>query len=233
MKRWGFMLFLLVIIMAVQAQATKDDKEAKKLEKLKRKHENWIDGWLIKKDGDTIRVKIKPTGQLYYNTTVAAFQLYDEGLRVAYTDHTEETFQESDFLEMFTANNGAHYVVITTNQQQKYITRVAIEGKCKLLFREVEETSIEAKTLRGNGTYSGPAKTITTELGIYYCLYKGVLTKIPSEKNAFQMAESFRKKCNEIFGDCPQLVAQIENKTNSSMDLRIIVWEFNNCLNSK
>jgi hypothetical protein len=215
----GTILLLPVLIWA-QSEAlevTNNEANPKAIAKLHKKHANWVGCFVVLMKGDTICGKIK--GGVDYSTVVGTFR--DNKIVLAHNDDEEIKIPLSLVKEFDLPGEEAEYnkyIIYTTpadevQTNKTKIYRVILAGECMLVLDEIERPG-----------QAGPG--VTAER--YFVLYKNVLTKLHTE-DFINVNTGFKKKCAEIFNECPTLVHKIEDKTYGPQDLRKIVAEFNQC----
>jgi len=204
-------------------------RSAKQIERLKRKHAKWNSCFVISARGDTIRGRIKNRGDYSLNNG----SIFAESKIVcSLADESEQKFKADEFKELYIDSEESEYRKYITVEDpnsfaganSKKLYRVITDGKCRLLF---DMTVNSSGPMMGAGGMMVGGGTSTIER--YFVYYKDKLTKVRTEYG-FAISANFRKKCREIFNECPDLVAKIENKTFRSSDLREIVTEFNQCI---
>jgi hypothetical protein len=213
-----------------------DQREQRRSDKLKSKHSDWNNCLIVTLRGDTIRAKIRDLNKadvfapldLSHGRIGADYSVIKGGIIVqskviiAHSDETEEEIPAENFKELYVpAEDSAFRKYVSLAPDSEYpdrrIYRVITDGKCKLLFNQIE----------GGG--SGGS---SVSLNRYYVYCNGKLTKL-REENLIVFSLQFRKKCSEIFTECPELVSKINDKKYKSIDLRQIVKEFNECIENK
>jgi hypothetical protein len=231
MKRLGIIYMFLLLAGCINAQTKQEIKEAKRLERLKYRHSDWPLCFIIRSGGDTLIVNLKPDYLNDYCTTYGGISFSDNGLKVAYGNGEEQTVHPAEFRELFVYSTKARYLVITGDDKVEYIVRVIAEGKCKLLYRDVAVSYVTSTNNPGGG--GSTSRMNNANLGFYYVLYKGKLTRLLSGNQPALIAKTLAKNCTEVFAECPSVIAEINSKTLRREDLPDLVNKFNECVGKK
>ncbi|MBP6733019.1 MAG: hypothetical protein KA149_13220 [Chitinophagales bacterium] len=256
MKHCFFMLlFLYFLPLASSAQAITDTAAGEPLSKkqirLAKKHADWDSCFIVKAKGDTIFGKVNHRPD---QSSLLSSYPSDVVVFFAHRNEKEEQFIPNDIKELYVYNLPDGFKRYLVLEDEYYLSnfgilyRVVVDGPCKLVADRVKNTvplmtsigySFTASKTPDSLLYEYPYRFVIEE-SHYYLLYKKSFTPIRvtlGELNAgdpvWGISASFKKKCAKAFGECPALVAQIENNTFRSKDIREIVKEFNSCIGSK
>jgi hypothetical protein len=256
MKHCFFMLLLLCFLpLASSAQAITDTAAGEPLSKkqirLAKKHADWDSCFIVKAKGDTIFGKVNHRPD---QSSLLSSYPSDVVVFFAHRNDKEEQFIPNDIKELYVYNLPEGFKQYKVLEDEYYLSnfgilyRVVVDGPCKLVADRVKNTSplvsLIASSIAASKTpdsllYGFPYRNVIEEAH-YYLLYKKSFTPIRVAVDGISIGEpvwgisaSFKKKCAKAFGECPALVAQIENNTFRSKDIREIVKEFNSCIGSK
>lgn len=101
--------------------------------------------------------------------------------------------------------------------------KIVIDGKCKLLSQT-----------KGAPTVQSAWETQQLQWERYSFYYKGIVIAVSSENIWDADANTgFRSTCRILFTECPVLLEKIEKRELNSKNMRQIVTEFNQCLETK
>lgn len=215
--------------------------------KLKAKHKDWPKCLLIIK-GDTLNGKIKNSyvfdakgGQLFINSAnTEENAIFERGtITFASDDEQEWKLPPQNYSAFFVYNNKGtpeKYVSILDKTDGAYdVYKVLIEGKCTLLYCETSTGLSYATPAMGANGGRAHMETVTKSTSDHYIIYyKDVLTGMKTEtQDGPNITTGFKKRCRQVFADCPSLIEIIENKVYKPDDLDAMVKEFNQCLDSK
>lgn len=194
---------------------------AQKLEKNKVEHKKWYFCYIVKQPKDTIFVYVKPDFP-DFNRVSAGILLYDPSLTIGYGDGQEEKIHPRDFKEMYVYSTLSRYMVIA-DESESYLAKVVVDSTCILLKRDMYNVNVAADARSANPTPG------TTEVSLYYTLYKGTLTKVFSGLWNLGVEKKFREASKQAFADCPEVISLIENGAYQSKDIEALVKKFNQC----
>lgn len=203
-------------------------KQIKQLEQNKLneiKHNRWDSCFIVALSGDTFRGRIETN---HFYTDLVSIKFLGANGR-------EREIYYADIKEFYLYNRlqgENHYIVLNNRVGYNVLYKVLKEGKCMLLYR-ISYTISTATGLTGFSAYS----LVTfgqDQVDRYFIYYKGEVTPIKTEyaNNLFSFSSSidFKNKCRNIFADCPELLADIENENPKGLKLDEVVESYNKCL---
>ncbi len=207
--------------------------DEQKREEMKLKYASWDKCCLLHSIGDTVK------GWIKYNEDLSSNTVYEQhGKDVVVADEitgTERTYKMGNWFKLIIfGRDTTSFLCIYTDAdyERKGIFKILVDGPCYLLYNEWR---VDGGFMSSGGT--GTAYMTPQDREKYSIYYKGIYTKLRAESQDNpampSTAYNFKKKCQEIFAECPALVTKIDSKIFRSDNLREIVKEFNECLNNK
>ncbi|MES2621481.1 MAG: hypothetical protein V4615_11580 [Bacteroidota bacterium] len=220
-----------------------DLKALRKTETTKAEHSKWDSCFIVKQTGDTVYGKIK--ARTDYSST-GAYTIFSEdfwtssSIKFLHPGEREELFSLAQIKELFLKNRSPGYQKYLCIDSSLY--RVITDGNCKLVYNEEKGTSSGAMMMNAaGGGFTPIGAGAAYDVQRYFIYYNDELTKMKTASVGsdnlipivFDGSAMFKAKCRRIFSECPALLAEIENRTLRSNDLRQIVDRFNTCILQK
>ena len=206
--------------------------EIKKKEEIKRKYRDWESGLIITIENDTLHRWIK-----HKNDYSAMGDGESRKITVADEKGEESDVNSEEYKELIIlGKDPIRYVSFSPKGKDFHnIYRIILDGSCRILQDHYTKQGGGGLSMGGAAPGSNSVSMMPyegTDADRFYLSYKDKWLKV-GLKEGFNISASFRDKCKEIFSDCPELVSQLEKQSFKSDDLKVIVAEFNSCVNSK